>query len=293
MGRKPLKGSVVVLAAFVVALVPVATDPARADEQPTHYEYPPATALAGSRTETLAGTRNVDGTCAWAPFPPMELGPGAGALTTREVAADLADCTTTVEIGVPPESSSGAAAPLDSTTFTGGINQDGDCPYTGPQRYYLGPSGPIPAYSATGCWLGSGYFRVNWFDIVNIKVNEVTNNVSFIVDGACVTDLGGWAEGYWLHTSGWRNTYGSYRIEPLGAGVCADTLSLISDADYVNPTFCTVIFNVFAAPSHTEYKNMKATVHRVNYLGGQVETDNEGGQLCPPLHHEEHLTRTW
>lgn len=279
----------------LVILLPTAAS-AQADEPspPTAYEYPSTVPLADSRTTTLTGTRAADGTCDWAQFPPLELGPGPGALTTREIGADSADCTTTVETGVPPSTDGDRNVAMESAGFTGGYNQDGECPYTGPQRYYLSTfGGPIPAYNGTGCYMGNGYFRVNWFDIVGIKVNEVTNSVSWTVDGACVTDIAGHATGYWLHTSGWRLVYGNYRIEPISPGVCADTRSVISNAEYLNPTFCTVIFNVFASPSKTKYEEMMATVHRVDYLGGQVQTDNSGGQLCPPLHHEEHLTRTW
>jgi hypothetical protein len=218
--------------------------------------------LADATTTRLRGDATGDGGCVFT-IPQLSLAPDQSIIEARQVATNFTDCTTTVEIGTPvteddrPEGGTFDSDPARSL----GAARDGDA--------------QINAVSS------SGYYRVWWEDVINIRVHEVKTNISWTWDGICVTASSGSANYWWLSGTGWSKDSSSSTI----SRACSSA-RVFTDAVYKNGAFC------WPGTVWSHYDNVTARGTSDGSLIGWVDsTWTTYPFACPTLHFHTQLVR--
>lgn len=233
------------------------TDPV--DQVVAHENGPP---LANASIVRVQGRPTGDGGCTF-PVPELKLAPDESAIEARQIETNFTNCTAEVEIGTPL---------IEDETPEGGTF-DSDVSV---------PAGAAKAGDAQiAATSSSGYYRVYWEDVINLRVHEVKSNISWVWDGTCVTASSGSADYWWLSGTGWlKHSSGSWITRQ-----CASSL-VYTDATYKNGAFC------WPGTVWSYYDDVRVRGRADGWLlGAVVGTWTTYPFLCPTLHYHTELRR--
>jgi hypothetical protein len=295
----------VVKRAIIVALVGVGalgldagpvgarqTDDSGGGAQPFVETYDNGAPLANAEIMTVTGRKTGDGGCSFE-FPDLELAPDDIAIEARQIETNFTDCTTKVEIGTP--------AATDGQPQSGGTSVRETIKPGAPAATRPGGIAPSPspgssatsARSATTSGNGTsaallatqstGYWRVWWEDVINLRVHEVKTNVRWSWDGfSCVWGYSGWSDYWWLSGTGWAKDSSNQALFPS-----CDLADVTSVAVYRNGAFC------WPGTVWSVYDNVRAQGRWDGWLLGSVtNTYTTYPFACPTLHWHSELRRT-
>lgn len=264
-----LKKTAVVAAVLVTAPFTMQSPAAAAPSSPPDGGTPAASPnddrpLGNASLRTLVGSHTAGGGCTFR-LPELELAPSGTAIEARQLDTNFADCTTTVEVGTP-------LTDADAAT-EGTFDNEVATPVGRASR-----SDDQFGVTATS---SSGYYRVWWEDVINLRVHEVKTNISWTWDGSCVTASSGSANYWWLSGTGWSKNSSSSYI----ARSCSNA-RVYTDATYKNGAFC------WPGTVWSYYDNVTAQGKSDGWLYGWVDgTWTTYPFACPTLHFHTELKR--
>lgn len=230
---------------------------------PDVVSYAHDDALQNSKVETLQGTKLKGGGCAFK-FPGLELGPDESAIESRQLSTNFKECSTVIETGVPTDGQEDSY-PLDGT----GETETPLVPNPKPQQ----------KRAAAGA---SGFYRVWWEDVINLKVTEVKSEIAWTFNGTCVTSASGSAYYWWRSGTGWLKDGSNSWISDGCASRAVNT-----DAVYKNGAFC------WPGTVWNYYSDVVVRGRNDGSIGSSLnDTWTTYPFACPTLHYHSELKKT-
>lgn len=208
------------------------------------------------------------------PGPDLDLAPDQQAVAAYLVSVNTSNCTEVVQIGTP------ASTFTDSSDMDTATQDPIDLTGTGAVSSARTTAKASPD-SATTLYSSSAYFRVAWYDVIGLKVNEDRSNISWSWDRTCVRSSSGSGSWWWRSGSGWslysRDAY-IYRY-------CSHT-TVQTDATFRNGAFC------WPGVVWTYDRDVQVRGWYNGGLGGSVgSTWTKYPFACPTLHWKQFLVR--
>ena len=289
--RGRTKTRITVLACFLIALLPVfvansgQAQAAIPTTQPRHLVIDYSTTDSSSATSeddipltdsyevTLEGTPSIiEGDACDLPWPELELAPDQQAVAAYLVSIDYTSCNEVVKIGTP------------TSTFTdySGMDSATEDPVDGTATVASAKTSPKASPdSATTLYSSSAYFRVAWYDVVGLKVNEDRSNISWAWDRTCVRASSGSGNWWWRSGTGWS----LYSHDAYIYRYCSHT-TVRTDATFRNGAFC------WPGVVWTYDRDVEVRGWYNGGLGGSVgSTWTSYPFACPTLHWKQFLVR--